>query len=112
VANMITSRRFAERWPFAAAIVVVAAFAMALSFLPSTVPWETVYFCLFVIGSLWSDVIELRIYGIGFSPKKWQLLFVNLLIISPALLYSLNSTRRNASLPPRSSWPYKPLSLR
>jgi hypothetical protein len=64
--------------------------------LPSTVSWEAKYFCLFVLGSLWLEVLELRIYGIGYSPRKWQLILLSVAFVFP-LSYVFDHFRTSGS---------------
>jgi hypothetical protein len=88
VSDLITNKRFAERGPFTAAIIALAATALALSFLPSSVSSQAQTFALLFLSFLWQEVMEMRIYGIGFSPKKWQLLLLGFAIITACIYVS------------------------
>ncbi len=85
MAGWIDSKRFAERWPFAGALVLIAAAALALLLLPSTVSLPAKLFSLFTLDSVWSAAFEKRLGGIGFWPNRWQRILLHQAVIVPCL---------------------------
>lgn len=85
MSSLITSKRFAERWPFVAAILVLASLAGAI-LLPVGVPATAQVVCVIILDSLWSDVLILRVFGVGLSPSRWQFILGRQLILIPCLL--------------------------
>lgn len=81
MAGWIDSKRFAERWPFAGAVVLLAASALAISFLPATVSRDGKTFFLIVLYLLWIKTFRTRARSVGISTGGWPEIVLSLAIV-------------------------------
>lgn len=83
MADWIDSKRFAERWPFAGALVLIAATALALKWQSASVSKDALDFCVGMLYCIWVALLGTRLHGIGILPKTWQRLLLGMAVVVP-----------------------------
>ena len=71
MADRIDSKRFAGRWPFAGAVVLLTASALAVSFLPPTVSRDGKTFLPILLYLLWINAFKARARSVGIAMGGW-----------------------------------------